>query len=262
MSTVARLLGALNRLPIGERPVRVGGDVLYVASLDRYLAALGWKTGLLERGERRLMARVVRPGMVAVDVGANVGVHTLWLARAVGRDGRVHALEPEPGNFRLLARAVREADTSQVRLHAAAAAAEAGTLRLYLSAVNRGDHRTHPDAAPRTELSVPAVALDELLAAEPHVDFLKIDVQGAEVPVLRGLRTTLARRPAAGVLCEVSPALSRRAGTDPAEVFALFRAAGLRPHRVRRNGATEPLAEGDALAAAEAAGFVNLWFAA
>jgi len=262
MTAVGRVLGALNRMPIGERAVRVDGDRLYVASLDRWLAALGWKVGLLERGERRLMARIVRPGMVAVDVGANVGVHTLRLARAVGAAGRVHALEPEPGNFRLLARAVRESGLAQVRLHAAAAADGAGTLHLYLSPVNRGDHRLHPDADARHEVTVDAVVLDELLADEPHVDFVKIDVQGAEVFVLRGLRRTLGRRPAAGVVCELSPALQRRAGTDPEEFFALFRAAGLAPHRIRRDGGTEAVSERDAIAAAGPSGYVNLWFTA
>jgi FkbM family methyltransferase len=262
MSALSEALAVLNRLPIGERAVRIGGDRLYVASLDRWVAALGWKLGLLERGEGRLMARVVRPGMVAVDVGANVGVHTLRLARAVGARGRVHALEPEPDNFRLLERAVREAGATQVRLHAAAAADRTGPLRLYLSPVNRGDHRMHADAVPRREVSVPAIVLDELLADEPRVDFVKIDVQGAEVLVLRGLRRTLARRPVAGVLCELSPELQRRAGTDPEEFFALFRAAGLAPHRVRRDGGTDAVSERDAVAEAGPSGYVNLWFTA
>jgi FkbM family methyltransferase len=78
------------------------------------------------------MARVVRPGMVAVDVGANVGVHTLWLARAVGRDGRVHALEPEPELPAAHARRAR-GERRAGAPPSMAAAAEAGTLRLYLS---------------------------------------------------------------------------------------------------------------------------------
>src|SRR5206468_3567375 len=84
----AGLLAALNRVPIGERAVRVDGERLYAASPDRWLAALAWKTGLLEGAERRMIAREVKPGMVAVDVGANLGVHTLALARAVGPAGR------------------------------------------------------------------------------------------------------------------------------------------------------------------------------
>src|SRR5206468_941885 len=138
----------------------------------------------LEGAERRLIVRAVKPGMVAVDVGANLGVHTLALARAVGPAGRVHALEPDPANFRLLARAVAEAGAAQVTLHRAAAAAQAGEIDLHLSPVNRGDHRLHPEAARRARLRVPVIVLDELLAGEPHVDFVKIDVQGAEVAVL------------------------------------------------------------------------------
>ena len=260
MSALERLLAALNRVPIGERAVRVDGERLYAASPDRWLAALAWKTGLLEGAERRMIAREVKPGMVAVDVGANLGVHTLALARAVGPAGRVHALEPDPANFRLLARAVAEARAAQVTLHRAAAAAQAGEMDLHLSAVNRGDHRLHPEAARRTRLRVPAVVLDDLLAGEPHVDFVKIDVQGAEVAVLRGLERTLARNPALGVLCELSPGLLRQAGTDAEVLFALLRARALRPHRVGRDGTCAPVDETGGLGAAEAAGHLNLYF--
>ena len=88
MSLLEGLLAALNRLPLGERAVRVDGDRLYAASPDRLLAALAWKTGLLERAERRLIAREVKPGMVAVDVGANLGVHTRSEERRVGKECR------------------------------------------------------------------------------------------------------------------------------------------------------------------------------
>lgn len=262
MRALARLAGTLNRLPVGERALRVGADRVYVASLDRWLAALGWRLGWLEGAERRLMARIVGSGMVAVDVGANVGVHTLHLARRVGPGGRVHALEPAPENFRLLARAIDEAGLPQVRLHQVAAGERAGQGTLHLSAANRGDHRSHAAADLRAAVAVRVVALDELLADEARVDFVKIDVQGDEVSVLRGLGETLRRSPGVAVLCEVCPLLLRAAGASPEEVFALLGAAGLRPHRLGRDGTPEALEAGAGCAAAEAAGYLNLLFRA
>jgi len=256
-----RLLAALNRLPIGERAVRVDGERLSAASPDRWLAALAWKTGLLEGAERRMIAREVKPGMVAVDIGANLGLHTLALARAVGPAGRARA-RAGPGQLPSPRARGRGARAAQVTLHRAAAAAQAGEMDLHLSAVNRGDHRLHPEAARRTRLRVPAVVLDDLLAGEPHVDFVKIDVQGAEVAVLRGLERTLARNPALGVLCELSPDLLRQAGTDAEVLFALLRARALRPHRVGRDGTCAPVDEAGALGAAEASGHLNLYFRA
>lgn len=238
----------------------VGADRLFADSLDRYLAAVCWKLRLLERRERDLIARVVRPGMIAVDVGANLGLHTLGLARAVGPSGRVHALEPEPRNCTLLSRAVREAGLAQVCVHRMAAAEAPDTLTLHLSPVNRGDHRVVADDGPRRALTVSAVALDALLAGEPRIDFVKIDVQGAEVAVLRGLRETLQRCPALTMLCELSPDLLRRAGVGAAEFFAPPRAAGLVPHRLGRHGMPEPIDETAAWALAERQNYVNLYF--
>src|SRR5581483_7769267 len=82
---VERALVLLNRVPVGERAVTVGRERLYADSVDRLLALLSWKLGLGESEERALVARVARPGMIAVDVGANVGLHALALARLVGQ---------------------------------------------------------------------------------------------------------------------------------------------------------------------------------
>jgi FkbM family methyltransferase len=256
------VLAMLNRLPIGTRTVWVGPDRLYADSLDRVAAALAWKMGWLEAAERRLIARTVQPGMVAIDVGANIGVHTLHLARRVGSAGRVHALEPDPRNFRLLTRAVATAGLGQVTLHEAAAAARSGTATLYVSAAHHGDHRLVPAGEARETRPVRTVSLDELLADERRVDFVKIDVQGTEVDVLRGAAATLARSPGVHVLCEFTPVWQSRAGSRPEDFFAPLRAAGLVPHRVLADGGCRALDEGSAWRTAEARGFVNLCFRA
>jgi FkbM family methyltransferase len=258
---MAALLGIVNRLPIGERAVPCHGHRLYADTLDRLVAAIGWSTGLMARRERLLLERLLRPGMVAVDVGANIGFHTLVMARAVGATGRVYAIEPEPRNFRLLERAVREARYGHVRLSRAAAGDRRGQVPLHLAAANRGDHRTVAAAERRERIMVDAVVLDDLLSAEPRVDLLKIDVQGSEPAVLRGLARTLGRSTGVRVLCELSPDLIRRGGADAEAFFTPLRAQGLAPHAIGAGGRTAPLAERAAWAVAEVAGYEMFLFA-
>jgi len=239
--------------------VWVGRHALHVDSVDRWLAAQAWRHGWLEADERALIRRVVRPGMVAIDVGANVGLHTLELAACVGPGGRVVAVEAEPRNARLLARTVAGAGVRNVRIVEAAATDRTGPVTIHVSAANRGDHRLTPDEDPRAAVPVPGVVLDDVLAGEPHVDFVKLDVQGAELAVLRGLRRTLAQHAAVGVLCELSPDLLRRAGTTPDAVLAELAAHGLVPHALRGADPPEPMTAAAAVAAAAANGHVNLY---
>ena len=258
MSIANQLLARVNRIPIGRRAVRVGRDQLFPDSPDRYLAALLWRFGWLEARERALITSVVTEGMVAVDVGANIGVHTLAIARRVGPSGRVYALEPEPRNFAALCRAVEAAELAQVRLQCAAAGEVAGPISLHVSTTNRGDHRIVPCGEVREAIEVPVLVLDELLRDEACVDFFKLDVQGAEALVLRGLRQTLARSPKALVLCELCPALLAQAGVARAEFFAPLGEAGLAPHQIGRDARLEPVSESRAWELAERAGFANL----
>jgi FkbM family methyltransferase len=257
---LARMLAIANRIPIGERAVHIGPDRLYPPSVDRYLAALCWKLGWLEAAERRLITRLVRPGMVTVDVGANLGLHTLHLARLVGPAGRVYAIEPDPDNFRALERAMSSAGLSQVHAIFAAANDHPGELVLYRSEVNGGDHRIHPSAEARHCVPVSGIVLDDLLADDERVDFLKIDVQGAEMATVRGLSRTLTRSPGIGILCELSPDLLARAGTNVGELLAFFHDAGLTPHRIRGDGTLVPVTKAAARATAEDARYVNLFF--
>ena len=198
--------------------------------------------------------------MVAVDVGANVGFHTLVMARCVGATGRVHALEPEPRNFKLLTRAVEEAGYRQVRLHRAAAARATGRELLYVAGDNRGDHRLTPAAEARAHMPVATVALDDLLAEEPRIDLIKIDVQGAEVDVLAGLTRILSRRPPPELLCEVSPDLLARAGAGADAFFAPLQRAGLSPHRLERDGTPLPISEEDAWRLGASGGYETFCF--
>ncbi len=259
-STREQLMARLNRAISNARPIAIGADRVYADSADRWLAALSWKLGLAARGERALIERTVQPGMVVADVGANIGLRTLLLARRVGPSGRAYAVEPEARNFRLLSRAVSEAGLAQVELRQVAAADLPGWMTLYLSAVDGGDHRIFPADEERALATVRAVCLDDVLEDEARVDFIRLDVQGGEVSVLRGLRRTLARHAELRLLCAVAPELLRRGGAGAAALFDPLCEAGYVPHLLSSSGVTRPVHPTMAWSTARAAGRVDLYF--
>jgi FkbM family methyltransferase len=132
-----------------------------------------------------------RPGTTVIDVGANMGFFTVRFARWVGPTGRVIAVEPEAENLRLLRhRLERSGLAANVEVIEGVAAEEPGMLRLAINPFHPADHRIGTEGRP-----VRAWAIDELVAARgwPAISLIKIDVQGAEVRVLRGAQATIAR---------------------------------------------------------------------
>ena len=146
--------------------------------------------------ERRLVRSLLRPGMHAVDVGANIGYYLLLLAQAVGAGGTVSCFEPDPDNLAELERNARLNGLAGVRIHPAAVGAEDTTVEL------RGG--INSAVAAGGEIRVPLVRLDS--AVTRPVGFLKIDVEGYEGHVLAGARQILTRdRP--NLLLEIHPGL-------------------------------------------------------
>jgi|GEM_PF-898419 len=142
-------------------------------------------------------------GATVVDVGANVGTHTLAFARAVGPEGCVHAFEPQEMIFELLRSNAETNAIDNAVLHLRAAGERAGIRYVptidYASHVNAGavSLRAAPGESAGT---VEVVALDDM--ALDDVRLIKIDVEGMEPDVIRGAAATLARcRPFLFVEC-------------------------------------------------------------
>jgi FkbM family methyltransferase len=137
------------------------------------------------------LRRLVRSDTSVIDVGANIGFFTLRFADWVSGTGRVIALEPDPDNFLQLQRIVARSGRSEVvDLFEGAAAETRGTSYLVRNPYHPADHRLGEHGVP-----ISAYTLDDLLAERgwPPVSLIKIDVQGAEVRVLKGAKETLRR---------------------------------------------------------------------
>jgi len=183
-----------------------------------------WKR-VTDRHERRLMRDTVRPGMIVIDVGANIGVHTRLLSTLVGVNGVVHAIEPAPRNCERLRHAMKNA--RNVRVHQAAASDNAADLLLHLSRKSNADHRVFDSGDGRESIRIESIRLDDCIPTGQPVGFIKIDVQGHELQALRGTRRIVSESPAIRILMEFWPFGLRRAGIDPAELLQEIRVMGL-----------------------------------
>ena len=89
-------------------PLKVGNDIIYVNSIDRLIAGRLWKSTYLSKFETELYKKIVKKNMTVLDMGANIGFFTILFAQLVGKDGKVFAFEPDPNNFRLLKKMLKQ----------------------------------------------------------------------------------------------------------------------------------------------------------
>lgn len=195
------------------------GHFLFAGSLDRLLALYLWKYGVLERFELELARSLIVPGSVVLDVGANIGFHAIHFAKCTGPTGHVYAFEPEPDNFAVLQANIAASGLSHITARELAISDTIGTVDLYVSASHRGDHRIFSTPERRNVIKVNSTTLDAMFSSSPQsISLIKIDVQGAEAEVLRGMRGLLEAHPEAAVVAEFSPALMREMSREPLEV--------------------------------------------
>jgi FkbM family methyltransferase len=256
-SPIAPLLG--QRLPVrgparllyrsylrNQRSTSRAERVLRTTSGDLFQANLGslqewhlWVYGSFEDYVARLFSYLVRPGDRCIDVGANIGLHTVRLAKLAGPQGEVIAVEPDPDLARRAGENVALNGLANARVIQAAASAAAGeTVALYRAAdlnPNRGMASLHPHAhltGPATE--VQTVTIDDICPGP--VALMKIDVEGHEAAVVAGAAQVIERYSPA-IVFEYAPELL----ADPAQCpFRRLAAAGYLLYRIsnRRNPVT------------------------
>lgn len=210
--------GATTFLPKGERPYPFPGGSIYLDVTDSP-AMLKRVLRMYERPKRKTLMGILRPGMTFIDVGANIGDFSLLAARAVGPAGSVLAVEPHPGNCELIRRSAALNKYRNINVYDAALSDQGGMVQLHLG--DRGAwHTLVPDLPQRQAgtIEVRQMRLDDLPVERPFSGVIKIDVEGAEMSVLRGAYETLRTAEDVYLLLDLHPGL----GVDPAEVGALL----------------------------------------
>lgn len=198
--------GKLLRLPLHLVPsgmvVRVLGGVNRGSRWIAGAATAGCWVGSYEEDHQQALKRLVRAGMVVYDAGANVGFYTLACARAVGPMGHVFSFEPDARNAMLLRRHIQLNGLQNVTVVQAAI-----SDRCSLAAF-QGEREQGRISESGTYL-VPTISLDMfVMGGRPPPDFVKMDVEGAELLALTGAAEIVRRAKTSWMVATHSAALN------------------------------------------------------
>jgi FkbM family methyltransferase len=194
-----------------------------------------------EAEEARFLRRWLRQGDVMLDVGAHVGLFTLYAARLVGPSGVVHSFEPVPYNYERLAQNVALNGLGNVRLNRAAVGDHAGEASLGIyheTSANKATGGYSLNGEHGSVVTAPLVKLDDYLGdgTEGRLRLVKIDVEGLEPKVLDGLAETLRAAPPEAIMFELFAKMLEMHGSRPADVYDLLSGAGYRVYALDRRG--------------------------
>jgi FkbM family methyltransferase len=186
--------------------------------------------GRYERRERDVLRALVRPGATVVDAGAHIGIYTLLFSRWVGPGGRVEAFEPSPAAADRLDTNLRRNGCVNVRPHRTALA-DRETDRVLHVTVDTGYASLGEPvrrAAVRSCVPVPGTTLDLFCSREgiEFIDLLKMDIEGSEIPALRGAERLLRERRIGAMVVEYNKEAQRGNGFDPSQLVDAVRDAG------------------------------------
>jgi FkbM family methyltransferase len=196
--------------------------------------------GVWEPAVSAVYQDTLKPGDVVVDIGANVGMHTLLAASLVGPTGRVHAIEASPAIFRRLEANLHHNGTTNVIAYNLAVTDVPGRVEVFVhDDTNLGGTTILAAEAARgvtgsTEI-VEARPLGEIVPPEAlrAARLIKIDVEGAEYLVVKGMRPLLAQlRPDVQILVEVKQTALQELGSSLDDFLALFAEAGFSPYEI------------------------------
>ncbi len=188
--------------------------------------------GVYEQEKTKAVQALLKPGGTFVDVGANKGDFALLAAKSAGETGRVICVEPEPSNATWIRRNIELNGYRNITVCDLALSDHDGEALLHLG-TKSGFHTLLSGALQRDvgSLVVKTRKLDSLLEelGATKVDVLKIDVEGAELQVLKGAVETLRANPKIVLLIDIHPPL----GVNPSEVFAFLNSLGLSVYKMQ-----------------------------
>lgn len=229
------------------------GHLMYVDTRDSGCGAQLLMNGSWEPAIASLFQRLIKPGMNVLEVGANLGFHTLLAARKCGPAGHIWAFEGHPGTYQLLKRNIY---TNGYFLFAQAVPKLAhdhiGEVEFNIceglpgsSSIGTFDNASQTrmqDIGVQTRtIRVPTTTVDAELPPDVRIDVVKIDAEGSEPFVLAGMDGIIKRNPDIAMIVEFYPRNFNMTQTDPAAFLEKLQSYGFILRHIEHSGAVSPI---------------------
>lgn len=202
--------------------------------IDRDEELVYWRNGYDQNADVQVFESLLRPGMVAIDIGANIGMYALFASRAVGPAGRVLAFEPVPDLYGRLTANLGLSGALNVSPYQLAMSDRDGTAAFHIGTSESMGSLVRSQSAGTIE--VRTATLDGFLDGHDvhRVHVVKIDAEGAEARIVSGMRGLLARPDRPVLFVEHNYDALRAAGSSAEELFATLVGCGYQAHLVER----------------------------
>jgi FkbM family methyltransferase len=148
----------------------------------------------------KIISKILKKGMTCIDIGGNIGYYVLLERKLVGKDGKIIAIEPYHKNFQYLKKNIKLQNTENILAFNFACGDKEGKVPFYINKKSNGcqvirEDVKLPDLSKGTLTEVPIKTLDSIVdeLKLDHVDFVRMDAEGYELHILRGLKKTLAK---------------------------------------------------------------------
>ncbi len=179
--------------------------------------------GIWEPLTTEFINKEIKNGDVVLDLGANIGYFTLILAKLVGPNGKVFAFEPDPGNLALLEKNIKLNNLHNVILVPKAVSNETGKVQLYLYGDDKPRTTTSNLQNSHQSIEVESTTLDDYFKDyNGQIDFIKIDIEGAEGKAIQGASSLLEKNKNLKMVVEFSPFHLKASGIGAEEHLNLL----------------------------------------
>ncbi|MBM4166174.1 MAG: FkbM family methyltransferase [Ignavibacteria bacterium] len=213
--------------PKSVTQIEIEGIKLFVDPEDEAIGKLFLVHTRYEPTETDLIKSILKSRMTLVDIGANIGYYSILASKCVGEKGKVFCFEPAPSNFSFLQRNIVANNARNITAVQKAVSDKKGTLELFMDEHLSGGHQIFNSGLKSKSVQVETISIDEFFQNQnTKIDLLKIDIEGAEMYALKGMKQTFAANPQLKLVTEFYPTMIEQCGFSPQQYLNELRAIG------------------------------------
>lgn len=180
-----------------------------------------------EKKELEFMKKSIKKGDITLDLGANIGYYTIIMSKLVGEEGKVFAFEPDPNSIEVLKMNIELNNCKNVIIVQKAVHNEANKVKLYICDSDNRNNSMYMDY--KDFIEVESIKLDDYFSNyNGFINFIKMDIQGSEVNVLKGMSLVLQKNKNLIIVSEIFPQALTKAKSTTCEYIKILQDNGFK----------------------------------